>query len=90
MRQAMERDEQAIAAWKAETWPGLKAPRATWVPSSASRTRRARAEAAKGAHLGPSNFAAADLDGLVRIVKRKLKEIQYRPHLIDGCWPGPA
>ena len=34
---------------------------------------------------GPINFAAADLDGLVRIVKRKLKKIQYRPHLIDGC-----
>ena len=31
------------------------------------------------------NFAAADLAGLVRIVKRKLKKIQYRPHLIDGC-----
>ena len=32
-----------------------------------------------------ANFAAADLDGLARIVKRKLKRIQYRPHLIDGC-----
>jgi hypothetical protein len=31
------------------------------------------------------NFAAADLDGLVRLVKRKLKKIQYRPRLIDGC-----
>ena len=31
------------------------------------------------------NFAAADVDGLVRIIKRKLKKIQYRPHLIDGC-----
>ena len=31
------------------------------------------------------NFAVTDLDGLVRIVKRKLKKIQYRPHLIDGC-----
>jgi transposase len=31
------------------------------------------------------NFAAADLDGLVRIIKRKLKKIQYRPHLIHGC-----
>jgi hypothetical protein len=30
------------------------------------------------------NFAAADLDGLVRLVKRKLKKIQYRPRLIDG------
>ena len=32
-----------------------------------------------------ANFAAANLDGLVRIVKRKLQKIQYRPHLIDGC-----
>jgi transposase len=31
------------------------------------------------------NFAAADVAGLVRIIKRKLKKIQYRPHLIDGC-----
>ena len=35
-----------------------------------------------------ANFAAADLDGLVRIVKRKLKKIQYWPHLIDGCLAG--
>ena len=32
-----------------------------------------------------ANFAAANLDYLVRIVKRKLKKIQYRPHLITGC-----
>ena len=30
------------------------------------------------------NFAAS-LDGLVRIVKRKLEKIQYRPRLIDSC-----
>jgi transposase len=35
-----------------------------------------------------ANFAAADLDGLVRIIKRKLKKIQYRPHLIEGCLAG--
>ena len=35
-----------------------------------------------------ANFAAADLDGLVRIIKRKLRKIQYRPHLIDGCLAG--
>ena len=35
-----------------------------------------------------ANFAAADLDGLVRIVKRKLKKIQYRPHLIDDTLSG--
>ncbi|MER6950419.1 transposase [Nonomuraea sp. NPDC000554] len=31
------------------------------------------------------NFAVADLTGLVRVLKRKLKKIQYRPHLINGC-----
>jgi hypothetical protein len=34
------------------------------------------------------NFAAADVDGLARIIKRKLKKIQYRPHLVDGCLAG--
>jgi putative transposase len=42
VRQALERDEDAVAVWKAEVWPDIKAPRATWVPSSASRTRRDR------------------------------------------------
>jgi transposase len=32
-----------------------------------------------------ASFAAAGLDGLARIVKRKLKKIQYRPRLVDGC-----
>ena len=41
-RQAMERDEDAVAVWKAEVWPDIKAPRATWAPTSASRTRQAR------------------------------------------------
>jgi hypothetical protein len=31
------------------------------------------------------NFVVANVNGLVRIIKRKLKKIQYRPHLIDGC-----
>jgi hypothetical protein len=30
-------------------------------------------------------FAAADQATLARIIKRKLKKIQYRPHLIHGC-----
>jgi putative transposase len=42
VRQAVERDEEAVAAWKAGVWPGIKAPRATWAPGSASRTRQAR------------------------------------------------
>nr|WP_229686859.1 transposase [Longimycelium tulufanense] len=32
-----------------------------------------------------ANFAAANLDHLVRVLKRKLKKIQYRPHLLHGC-----
>jgi hypothetical protein len=32
-----------------------------------------------------ANFAAANLDHLVRVTKRKLKRIQYRPHLLEGC-----
>jgi transposase len=31
------------------------------------------------------NFAAADLDHLVRVMKRKLKKIQYCPCILDGC-----
>jgi transposase len=31
------------------------------------------------------NLAAADIDQLARAVKRSLKRLQYRPHLIDGC-----
>jgi transposase len=42
VRQAMERDEGAIAVWKQEVWPQIKAPPATWAPTSASRTRQAR------------------------------------------------
>lgn len=32
-----------------------------------------------------ANFVVTDLHGVVRIIKRKLKKIQYRPHLLDGC-----
>jgi putative transposase len=43
VRQALERDEAAIEVWKERVWPLVKAPRRTWAPTSASRTRRARA-----------------------------------------------
>ena len=42
VRQAMERDDEAVIIWKAEVWPDIKARRGTWAPSSASRTRQAR------------------------------------------------
>ncbi|UWE07695.1 hypothetical protein NYE86_02415 [Actinacidiphila bryophytorum] len=34
---------------------------------------------------GIGNLAAAGLDQITRTVKRKLKMLQYRPELIDGC-----
>ena len=42
-RQAAERDEAAIAAWKEETWPVVKGRRRTWAPGFVSRTNQARA-----------------------------------------------
>ncbi len=42
-RRAAERDEDAIAAWREETWPVIKGRRRTWAPGSASRTSPARA-----------------------------------------------
>ncbi|MEU3170411.1 winged helix-turn-helix domain-containing protein [Streptosporangium sp. NPDC006930] len=42
LRRAVERDEEAIEAWKAEVWPRVKPPRRTWAPTSASKTRQAR------------------------------------------------
>jgi transposase len=32
-----------------------------------------------------ANLAVADLRQLIRVVKRGLKKIQYRPHLVNGC-----
>ncbi|MFB7223594.1 transposase [Streptomyces sp. NPDC056227] len=34
------------------------------------------------------NLAAADLGQITRAVKRKLKQIQYRPDFVDGCLAG--
>jgi transposase len=34
-----------------------------------------------------ADFAAADLAHLTRVIERKLKNIQYRPHLIEDCLP---
>ncbi len=42
VRQAAERDEAAIAAWKEETWPVVKGRRRTWAPGWSSRTNPAR------------------------------------------------
>ena len=34
------------------------------------------------------NLATADLGQITRTVKRKLKMLQYRPQLLDGCLTG--
>jgi putative transposase len=43
VRRAVERDENAIEVWKEQVWPRVKAPRRTWAPTSASKTRQGRA-----------------------------------------------
>jgi hypothetical protein len=50
-RQAAGRDEAAIAAWKAVTWPVVKASSSEWMV--------AQAEMARGAGCGWLGFAAA-------------------------------
>jgi putative transposase len=42
-RQAAERDEEQVTAWKEETWPVIKGRRRTWAPGFVSRTNQARA-----------------------------------------------
>ncbi|MEV3927780.1 winged helix-turn-helix domain-containing protein [Actinomadura coerulea] len=41
-RRAAERDEQRVDRWRAEVWPTVEAPRRTWAPGSASKTKPAR------------------------------------------------
>ena len=71
--------ELAAFATESKAWPRVYRPPAyapDMNPAEGIRSLLKRSIA---------NFAATDLDGLVRIIKRKLKKIQYRPHLIDGC-----
>ena len=41
-RQAAERDEGQITAWREETWPEIRGPRRTWAPGWSSRTSPAK------------------------------------------------
>jgi transposase len=64
VRQAMERDDEAVAVWKDQVWPDIKARRATWAPSSASREagqglRPPKAAPGRGAAPGPSSGSVA-------------------------------
>ena|SRR5215468_3344226 len=42
-RQAAERNEEQITAWKEATWPVIKGRRRTWAPGWSSKTNPARA-----------------------------------------------
>src|SRR3954453_11098408 len=54
-RQAAERNEEQITAWREETWPAIKGPRRTWAPGESSKTSPATGlQAAEGPHLGPT------------------------------------
>jgi transposase len=55
-RQATERGQEQIAAWREETWPQIKRPRRTWAPGWSSKTSPVRGSgrprAAPGAGAG--------------------------------------
>ncbi|WP_370745733.1 transposase [Streptomyces sp. LUP30] len=54
-------------------------------PTHQTSTPRKALVAGQARH---GNLATANLDQLTQAVKRKLKMIQYRPQLIDGCLTG--
>jgi hypothetical protein len=54
-------------------------------PTRRTSTRR-RASGRCSGDIG--NLAAADLGQITRAVKHRLKQIQYRPDLVDGCLAG--
>src|SRR6266704_5191389 len=56
-RQAAERNEEQITAWKEETWPVVKGRRRTWAPGWSSKTNPARASGRRKA--APGDGAAA-------------------------------
>src|SRR3954471_11718898 len=52
-RQAVERNEEQITAWREETWPQIKRPRRTWAPGWSSKTSPATGlQAAERSYLG--------------------------------------
>jgi hypothetical protein len=56
-RQAAERDEEQVIAWREESWPEIKGPRRTWAPGWSSKTNPARGSGRR--RDGPGAGAAA-------------------------------
>jgi putative transposase len=59
-RRVDEREEEAVEHWRQKVWPRIKAPRVTWTPGSASKTRGTGRQAAQGAHLGQARTHPGD------------------------------
>jgi hypothetical protein len=53
VRQALERDDEAVAVWKAKVWPEIKGRRATWAPRLPVLQRRGRASLLLGTSRAP-------------------------------------
>ena len=51
-RQAIQRDEQAMAHWKRSKWPAIQKSPTTWRPSGVSRCERLSAPPHASAHVG--------------------------------------
>ncbi|MFB4285752.1 winged helix-turn-helix domain-containing protein [Nonomuraea sp. MTCD27] len=73
-RRALERDEEAIALWKAEVWPAVKAPRRTWAPVGARPVVTVR-----GRGSGRINMA-----GVVCYRDSERPHLFYRLHIYHG------
>lgn len=70
MKAFIAANEDWLTAYRLPTYaPGLNPQEGIW-----SLVKR-----------GIGNLAPANLDHLTKTVKRKLKKIQYRAHLIDAC-----
>jgi hypothetical protein len=74
-RQAAERDEGAIAAWREETWPAIKRRRRTWVRGCVSKMKPVRGSGRRRAAPGPDG-------GRTPVVKVCVQRSAQRPHLL--------
>ncbi|WP_406470286.1 winged helix-turn-helix domain-containing protein [Streptomyces sp. NBC_01615] len=98
IRRAIERDDAALELWKKEVWHLTKPLRkfidanATWLTVFQLPTYAPELNPQDGiwslVKRDVGNLAAADLGEITRVVKRRLKQIPYRPDLVDGCLTG--
>src|SRR3712207_3031829 len=66
-RQAAERDEEQITAWREQTWPSERNGGGLGRLAGSRGRIGPEAEAAEGAHLGPPPWIFRDLDQTARL-----------------------